>query len=106
MVLNGTHFTIVGVGPRSFAGVWIETPVDVSIPLMMQADVRYAQHFSASNSDYVKPWIPQEGVRWLDLILRVKRGAEAAAVASVNSIFQQWVRQEADRKSTRLNSSH
>lgn len=94
--LNGTHFTIVGVGPRSFAGVWIETPVDVWIPLMMQADVRYAQHFSASNSDYVKPWIPQEGVRWLDLILRVKRGAEAAAVASVNSIFQQWIRQEAE----------
>jgi hypothetical protein len=24
LTLNGTHFTIVGVGPRQFAGVWLE----------------------------------------------------------------------------------
>src|SRR6266566_3673436 len=42
IVLNGAHFTIVGVGPRSFSGVWMEAPVDVWVPLMMQADVRYA----------------------------------------------------------------
>jgi predicted permease len=96
IVLNGAHFTIVGVGPRSFSGVWMEAPVDVWVPLMMQADVRYEQHYSASNSDSTKPWVTQEGIRWLDLILRVKRGAEAQAVASVNSVFQQWVRQQAE----------
>jgi len=96
IVLNGAHFTIVGVGPRSFAGVWMETPVDVWVPLMMQADVRYAQHFSASNSDYTKPWIPHEGIRWLDLILRVKRGSESEATASVNAVFQQWAGKEAE----------
>ncbi len=96
IVLNGTHFTIGGVGPRSFAGVWMETPVDVWIPLMVQADVRYAQHFSASNSDYTKPWIPQAGIRWLDLFLRVKRGSESEATASANAVFQQWVGKEAE----------
>ena len=96
IILNGAHLTIIGVGPRSFSGVWMEAPVDVWVPLMMQADVRYAQHYSASNSDSTKPWVPQEGIRWLDLFLRVKRGAEVEAVASVNSVFQQWVRQQAE----------
>jgi predicted permease len=94
IILNGAHLTIIGVGPRSFSGVWMEAPVDVWVPLMMQADVRYAQHYSASSSDSTKPWVSQEGIRWLDLIFRVKRGAEA--VASVNSVFQQWVRQQAE----------
>ncbi len=96
IILNGAHLTIIGVGPRSFSGVWMEAPADVWVPLMMQADVRYAQHYSASNSDSTKPWVPQEGIRWLDLFLRVKRGAEVEAVASVNSVFQQWVRQQAE----------
>jgi len=77
--------------------VWMESPVDVWVPLMMQFDVRYQQHFSASNSDQAKPWVPQEGIRWLDIVLRAKAGAEtSAASASVNSVFQQWVAQEAE----------
>jgi len=96
IVLNGAHFIIVGVAPRSFSGVWMEAPVDVWVPLMMQADVRYAQHYSASNSDSTKPWVPQEGIRWLDLILRVKRGSESEAMASVNAVFQRWVGREAE----------
>ena len=96
IILNGAHLTIIGVGPRSFSGVWMEAPVDVWVPLMMQADVRYAQHYSASNSDSTKPWVPQEGIRWLDLILRVKRGSESEAMASVNAVFQQWVGREAE----------
>src|SRR5260221_2011442 len=97
ITLNGSYFTIVGVGPRDFSGVWMESPVDVWVPLMMQSSVHYAQHYSASNSDDTKPWIPQEGIRWLDLIFRAKPGAEtAAASASVNSVFQQWVAQEAE----------
>ena len=96
ITLNGAHFTIVGVGPRKFAGVWMEEPVDVWVPLMMQSDVRYAQHYSASGDD-TKPWIPQEGIRWLDIILRAKPGAEATmAAGSVNSVYQQWVVRKAE----------
>src|SRR5437016_6674067 len=74
----------------------MEMPVDDWVPLMMQADVRYAQHYSASNSDSTKPWVPQEEIRWLDLILRVKRGSKSEAMASVNAVFQQWVGREAE----------
>ena len=97
ITLNGAHFTIVGVGPRKFTGVWMEEPVDVWVPLMMQSDVRYAQHYSASGGDDTKPWIPQEGIRWLDIVLRAKPGTEAtAAEASVNSVYEQWVAQKAE----------
>lgn len=96
ITLNGAHLTIVGVGPRKFTGVWMEEPVDVWVPLMMQTDVRYAQHYSASGDD-TKPWIPQEGIRWLDIILRAKPGEEATtAAASVNSVYQQWVARKAE----------
>ncbi|HEX8766245.1 MAG TPA: ABC transporter permease, partial [Candidatus Acidoferrum sp.] len=97
ITLNGAHFTIVGVGPRKFTGVWMEQPVDVWAPLMMQSDVRYAQHYSASNGNDAQPWIPQEGIRWLDIILRAKPEAETTmATASVNSVYQQWVARKAE----------
>ena len=64
--MNGARFTIVGVAPPGFAGVWLESPVDVWMPVMMQADVRYAQNFSADERRLLKPWLPQNGMRWLD----------------------------------------
>ena len=83
--LNGTRFAVIGVAPPGFTGVWLESPVDVWIPAMMQADVRYRQNFSAQNADYLKPWIPQDGLRWLELVTRADRtdGAEAAALGTV-----------------------
>jgi predicted permease len=96
VTLNTTRFTIVGVAPPGFIGVWLESPVDAWIPLMMQADVKYVQNFSASDADMLKPWIPQDGLRWLELVLRANRpdGQEAAAL---NAVFRPLLLQEADR---------
>ena len=86
--LNGAAFTIVGVAPEDFRGVWIESPTDVWIPLTMQANVRYAQHFSSQdNGDPEKPWVPQEFVEWLDVIARVKPGSTAAVQGLLNTTF-------------------
>jgi hypothetical protein len=84
--LNGAHFTIVGVAPPGFNGLWLESPVDVWIPLMMQATVHYQQNFSSRNSDEDKPWANQEGIRWLDLIVRTERNLPA-----LQGVFQQWL---------------
>jgi MacB-like periplasmic core domain len=46
--LNGAPFTIVGVAPPGFNGLWLESPVDTWIPLMMQAAAHYQQNFSSS----------------------------------------------------------
>ncbi len=40
LVINGASFTIVGIAARDFAGVWLETPVDIWVPLMAQPIVQ------------------------------------------------------------------
>jgi predicted permease len=82
LVVNGQSLTVVGVAPAGFSGVWLESPVDLWVPLMMQQDVRYRQNYSASDSRPLEPWVPQDGVRWLDIIGRTPKddGRLAAAL--------------------------
>jgi predicted permease len=96
LMLNGVAFTVIGVGPPGLAGVWLESPVDVWVPLMMQADIRYTQNFSADGADFLKPWIPQNGLRWLELMTRADRpdGQEAAAL---NAVFRPLLLEEVER---------
>jgi predicted permease len=93
--LNGAHFTIVGIAPPAFAGVWADNRTDIWIPLLAQSEVRYFQNFSASNSQPMRPWVPQEGIEWLDLIVRAERGALESARARLNTAYQQEVSREA-----------
>jgi predicted permease len=71
LAINGAGFTIVGVGPRDFAGVWLETPVDIWVPLTAQPIVQYSQSFSADGADLGRPWLPQAQVWWLHVVARV-----------------------------------
>jgi predicted permease len=96
VTLNGVRFTIVGVTPAGFTGAWLESPVEVWVPVMMQADIRYAQNMSATNSDFTKPWIPQDGVRWLELIVRADR-TNGPEVAALNAVFRPVLLREADQ---------
>lgn len=91
LALNGAHVTIVGVAPAGFAGVWLESPTDVWIPVVLQPAVHYAQNYSTSDgSDAQKPWPEQEEIRWLNLVVRGKAGAGA-----LDAVFRQSVAQEA-----------
>jgi predicted permease len=92
--LNGAPFTIVGVAEQDFFGVSIGESPDVWLPLLMQADVRYAQNAHSSNADTRKPWAPQEGIRWLDAIVRV---AEPGAVPTVATTLNTLNQQEQER---------
>ncbi len=95
LTLNGAAFTVVGVAPPGFSGVWLESPVDVWIPAMMQADVRYVQNFSATNADMLKPWIPQEGLRWLEILTRADR-ADGPEVVALNAVYRPLLLRELD----------
>src|SRR5260370_42092866 len=95
--INGTYFTIVGVAQRSFSGVWVDSPVDLWLPLVMQHTIRYAQHYSASNSDPNRPWAPQDGVSWLDVILRANAEQSSRLQTILNTTFQQSVVERAQR---------
>jgi predicted permease len=88
LTVNGHAITIVGVAPAGFSGVWLEAPVDLWIPLMMQHDVRYRQNFSASDSRMLEPWIPQDGIRWLDLIGRLPPGDDGRTAAALKAAYE------------------
>jgi macrolide transport system ATP-binding/permease protein len=87
VTLNGARFTVVGVAPEGFTGVWLETPVDAWIPAAMQADIYYAQNVSADNARLEQPWMPQDNIRWLEIVLRADRPDGPEAVA-LNAVFR------------------
>jgi predicted permease len=87
--LNGARFTIVGVAPEKFRGVWIESPTDIWIPLVMQANIHYAEHYSAQDDNAVeKPWVPQDSVEWLDVMVRTDARSAAAVGDRLTATYQ------------------
>jgi predicted permease len=96
LTLNNAAFTIVGVAPPGFTGAWLESPVDVWVPVMMQAEVRYNQNFSAESTDFTKPWIPQERLRWLELLVRADR-RDGREFAALNAVFRPVLLKDVDR---------
>jgi predicted permease len=95
--LNGSSFTIVGVASRSFSGLWVDSPIDLWLPLVMQHTVRYAQHYSANNALPDRPWLPQSGVTWLDVVLRANAEQSSRLRTILNATFQQAVAERAQR---------
>ena len=47
LTINHAPFTIAGVGPRDFSGVWLDTPVEIWIPLSQQGAIKYLVRVSA-----------------------------------------------------------
>ena len=83
LTINGAAFTIAGVAPREFCGVWLETPVDIWAPLTAQPIVQYAQNFTADGVDPNRPWLAQPRIWWLYVVARVPAGQ----VATTTSLF-------------------
>ncbi len=96
LTLNGARFTIIGVAAPRFRGVFLESPTDLWIPAMMQADVRYHQNFSSNDADSEKPWTPQSGLTWLDIVLRADPGGRAQALAVLDAAYRQRLLAVAD----------
>jgi len=83
LTINGTSFTIAGIAPRDFAGVWLDTPVDIWAPLTAQPSVKYSQSFSADSANLSRPWLPQPNIWWLHVVARVPAGQ----VSTVTGLF-------------------
>jgi predicted permease len=82
--INGATFTVVGVGPKEFVSVWLELPVDIWVPLTTHAAVKYAQDYSADGVDFSRPFMSQEGMRWLHIVVRVPQEQLAATAGAFN----------------------
>ena len=83
VAINGASFTIIGIASHDFAGVWLETPVDIWAPLTAQPIVHYSQSFTADGADFSRPWLMQSQIWWLHVIARVPSGQ----VRAVTSLF-------------------
>jgi predicted permease len=57
---------------------------------MMQAAAHYQQNFSSNNADEDKPWPNQEGIRWLDLLVRTP-----ASLPALEGVFRQGLERQA-----------
>jgi predicted permease len=68
--VNGVPFTIVGVANQGFTGVWAGSTTQLWVPLMMQQAIAYRQNASTHNADSDKPWPTQQGVLWLNVVVR------------------------------------
>jgi predicted permease len=95
ITVSGTPLTIVGVAPAGFTGVWLESPVDMWLPLMMQANVQYAQNYYNDGGRREEPFPPQNQIRWLEVIGR-SRPATMTTQEALGAAFQRDVSRDAD----------
>ena len=95
LVINGASFTIVGVAARDFAGVWLETPVDIWVPLMAQPIVQYSSSFTADGANLNRPWLPQAGIWWLHVVARVPPGQVTRVTSSFNASLSNLIGRDA-----------
>jgi predicted permease len=91
MTVNSVPFTIVGVAARGFFGARAGAEPDFWMPLMMQADVHYHDHYSDISGEPYKPWIPQENIRWLQFVVRV---GDASALPQLTTVLNQQYRHD------------
>jgi predicted permease len=99
LTINGSSFTIAGVTPPGFGGVWLESPVDVWVPITMDRAVMYSQSFSAASmcqsgcrAHPNLPWFPQE-VWWLDVMVRAQPEQTAAVASAFNAGVQGFMQE-------------
>ncbi|HYU98010.1 MAG TPA: ABC transporter permease [Pyrinomonadaceae bacterium] len=85
ILLNGTTFTIVGVMPPQFFGIRVRRSPDFWLPLVFQPQVELR-----------KSYLEDKNVYWLNMIGRLKPGAQLAqAQAAVNMEFRQFLTERA-----------
>src|SRR5262245_6954178 len=95
LAINGASFTIVGIAPRDFGGVWLETPVDIWAPLTAQPIVQYSQSFTADGADLNRPWLPQSQIWWLHLVARVPSDRVTAVTEMFNASLSSLIGRDA-----------
>lgn len=97
IVVNGMPAEVVGVAAPGFFGARAGAAPEFWMPLMLQAAVHYAQHYSqGETADIGKPWILQPDIRWLQFLVRASdRSALPGVVVAINQVFRRQLEQDA-----------
>jgi predicted permease len=88
--VNKSPITIVGVAPRGFFGTRVGFTPAIWLPIHMQSAVRYSGMSAHENSNDSQPWSPQNGIRWLQAVVRVGDPSTTPRIAGVfNTLMQE-----------------
>jgi predicted permease len=91
LLVNGEPMTVVGVAEPSFHGVEVGQPVDVFIPLMMQA--RVIPRWERGIGDW--------RTRWLTVMARLEDGVSLdQARSGINALYRQLLREDLENLQT------
>lgn len=101
LTINGIRFTIVGVTAPDFFGAEPGRVPDFWLPIMMQSSLHFAQHYSKSTTaDADKPWVLQEDITWLSLIVRA---SNRAVLPQISGVLNQLFSRNLERNRIRTN---
>jgi predicted permease len=79
LAIGRTAFTILGVMPAAFSGLWTGLPTDAWVPLAMESEVWVERPNLLTNT----------GAPWVNLVARLAPGVSAAQASfATNQIFQ------------------
>jgi predicted permease len=96
VIVNRFPMTIIGVAGPGFAGLSIGSRVDCWLPATVQAEVRYYTNNASENADPRKPWVPQDGISFLNLVVRLPdAAARANAPAQMAAVHRQMLEEQA-----------
>jgi predicted permease len=64
----------------------------------MQGSVGYSQNFSATDSEVDRPWLRQDGIRWLELIVRARPADWARTTARLDTVMRRSTRDPEEQR--------
>jgi predicted permease len=98
VTMNRVPVTVVGIAARGFSGLTIGTSLDCWLPVTMQHELRYYTNSSSEDSDPRNPWLPQDGISFLNVVARLPDGTRHTAVAArMAALHRQSVDSQAEK---------
>jgi predicted permease len=88
LLVNGAALAVVGVAPRSFAGVFADAAPDVFLPLTARDLVKYrGDAYSDGPRDYDAPIWQQVNIHWLQLLAVRRPGIRVQQATAVLDVL-------------------
>ncbi len=88
IVINRVPITVVGIAENGFTGNWIDTTIQVWMPLVMQQTLGYRQNVSTHNAEDELAWPAQNRVDWLNVAIRSSSEQRQAIAGRLDPIYR------------------
>jgi len=91
ITVNKAPITIIGVAQEGFFGTRVGFTPAIWLPLHMQSVIRYSGNYANENGDESQPWFTQNGIRWLQAIVRV---SDSTTLPQITNTFNTLLRDD------------